>query len=940
MEGEEDPFPWAYHGNIEEAYMQWKWILRRLWRVMKWIWTHLIVTIGTNSDKITKILQELRKKWEESPLKDWGKIFKDQMKPLDKKEFNEFRSRGLQEMLRTQKIASRGYFKIQDMVKQTGITIYGRVLNLCCGRAGWEEFIAPMPQVKYVRSVTLGPGPSTPKHEKLTSVRFEGREKCNFFYGDARQEPPGDYDWILYDGGEDKPDPNEVAQKNHRLLVECVAKHVKPGIKFLWKVLCPWYPETIEYLEKVQNITGKGGFVLCSQSRVSNCELYFVSINRTNLRKQVRALLMVKIDRAILGGEGTTIRPPEEVKVVHKCTTIPGVENLPPISMKVSLDMLGPTIAEPGRSYLHWKSLGVYPYGTTGTAGQSSLPIVAQVMAGARDVIPGLDNWKLTDTTPRGFFKVFKNKVDTSPEEFHNHWPVMKMAYDSLLKWHANFQYHVLTPEEIVGQANPAGAKGVTDGLNYNNVAEFLSLPDWELIVHEVEEALLAGKPMHAVWTTQGKREKKKTGHEAKGSRMIAFLPIPMRIIELKYLGSFMSLVKPEVDQACVGGVGLHDLGERMKRLWKQRGIYDDVAGWDTRVPATMLDLEHYFLQHLVGKERRASSMIRRLYQIYKRPHILIPMEGPYKRSELLEGFGQRMSGSLPTYVMNTKSREALLIAMTATILGMTTDEVVLELNRMGSDNTHVGRLSAMISGDDCNVFMNVDDAAAMSEGFWFTNEMGFIRKDINFLAKTPVQKRMEDMEFCSHRYERVTYYDSYNDRVVDRYMPTRDVSEILAKSSMWLNPKSGEYGELAWMTTQGSNLLVLYHHMRLPRLVGFMYKAIAPDNLLLTGEGPIWKKTPWLKPGKLIDIINEVLFGASTMYPVPGFQVREFRHLGYLSMKREASYIDTSLETNRALAKWKKRAIKTTKHLNHRFGGDTEYLEASGVFSSERPVR
>lgn len=176
-----------------------------------------------------------------------------------------------------------------------------------------------------------------------------------------------------------------------------------------------------------------------------------------------------------------------------------------------------------------------------------------------------------------------------------------------------------------------------------------------------MQKILLENKPIHGIWSTMGKREKKKSPSGPKGSRMIAYLPIPMRLLELKYLGSVINFTKPQHNPMGVGGVGLHDLGERLSRLWVERGMIDDIAGWDTRVSATMLEMELDFIGKCYEGSSEDRKIIENLYKIYKYPHILVPMESDYTRRELLEGFGQHMSGSVVTYGMNTWQSSSLL---------------------------------------------------------------------------------------------------------------------------------------------------------------------------------------------------------------------------------------------------------------------------------------
>lgn len=106
---------------------------------------------------------------------------------------------------------------------------------------------------------------------------------------------------------------------------------------------------------------------------------------------------------------------------------------------------------------------------------------------------------------------------------------------------------------------------------------------------------------------------------------------------------------------------------------------------------------------------------------------------------------------------------------------------------------------------------------------------MAMLRKVIGLLARTPIKHKIEDMEFCSHRYEIVAYYDSYSGKTISRYTQTRDVCEVITKTMNWLGHRGGEYGELGRLSAQGNNLLVNCHYLRLPRLLGMAYKAIAP---------------------------------------------------------------------------------------------------------------
>lgn len=439
--------------------------------------------------------------------------------------------------------------------------------------------------------------------------------------------------------------------------------------------------------------------------------------------------------------------------------------------MSKAIKMLGPTLCEAGRPFLHWKSLAIYPFGPRGTNAQPRMRIAKRLIGDLMDVMPEINQWTLTDTTPVGFNRVFSRKIDTIPVETHQHNDYLEGCYRTLQEYFSScYEHQPMNFEEMKTQANKQGAAGITD--NHQCVKDFLDDPNAEKLIAEVEEALINNQPIHAIWSTMGKLEKKKSPVGSQGSRMVAYLPIATRMVEMKYLGNLVKLTKPDINPAGVGAVGLHDLGERMSRLWKQCGLSDDIAGWDTRVSATMIELEYTFVHNLTKHlNNRTNKIIKRLFQLYKYPHILIPMESDFARSELLEGWGQRLSGSIITYTMNTISRLAVAMTMIGFTFHMTPEEVWVEFLKEG------GRFSAMISGDDCCIFSSKEDAYYLSRAYDVLNNMGMVRKDVPLLTPTTIQKKIEAMEFCSHSYQPVTYYDSEQDLRIVRYMPTRSVA-------------------------------------------------------------------------------------------------------------------------------------------------------------------
>lgn len=90
------------------------------------------------------------------------------------------------------------------------------------------------------------------------------------------------------------------------------------------------------------------------------------------------------------------------------------------------------------------------------------------------------------------------------------------------------------------------------------------------------------------------------------------------------------------------------------------------------------------------------------------------------------------------------------------------------------------------------------------------------------------------------------------------------------------------------------------------------------------------------MREGEILDVINEVLFGEPTQYPIEDFRVRSIRHLGYLRLYKESKYLDLTMEGKTVVMRWKK--ILSTRAINmaRQYGGDISILSYSGVFGLE----
>lgn len=865
----------------------------------------------------------------------WGYAFKSIITRLGASAFDRFKRRGVRKVDKHELVASRGFDKLLEIVSATKVRPKGKVLSLCCGRGGWEQLYAADSEVSHITAVTLGKGPGHEGHEDFTDKWFPGKEKVNLVTSDARDIPLVSHDTLLFDGGESHPDYSVEAKKFNQLFSTAVMRQISQATKhFILKVLTPTHPETIGMLKKIQALTNKGSFYRPTVCRNSTMEMYFVSTKPMDVDNSVKLIVKEFIRRGIENRQLQARKKGPLYTYTREEIRPKPIPLLTPLNMEVSIAELGPPIPEPGRDYNHWESMGVYPIGVAGTSGMRYNKYGLACATRLLSSLPGFDNWKLTDTTPEGFIKVFNQKIDKAPVENHKYEQELMIIYEALAEHFVRrgFKLREMSWEELEIQANKQGAPGhldIKEGIY--SVADFLKLPDWRKRVEACRTALKSGYPIQGIFNSMGKREKKMSSGPAKGSRMIAYLGIAMRLLEMKLFGNLMKLTKPELNRFGVGGLGIHDLGQRIKEIWKGSGFSDDIAAFDTRMSLYMLSLESWFVGKVGGTDDHTN-----MYRLYGFPHILVPVPSPFRRSQLLAGQGQRMSGSQPTYPMNTITRLVLFLLQLGVALGVTKDKLrqfVLDVMNGGAVVEVEGKkvqviVSGCVSGDDANFSSDKWTELIASFGH-VLDEVGFPRKDLTPKQSSPVAYDIMDIEFCSHRYEPISFYDSQSDVTVVKYMPTRDVSQIVAKSLLRVGGSDEkDLDSLGWISAQGNNLCVNYAHLRTCRALGFAYKAVAPPNVILTNKGGFLRPKPWLRTGDLLDIYNEVHFGVSTKYPVDGFKVRSWSHVGYMKPKREVAYDPECFIKKRS--QWRQALYHDVVETIHRegTGGDVTYLE------------
>ncbi|ABI23561.1 polyprotein [Entebbe bat virus] len=811
-----------------------------------------------------------------------GELWKKQLNKMTKKQFESYKKSGIIEVDRTAaqdairrnildgSAVSRGSAKMRWMEERGFVKLAGTVVDLGCGRGGWSYYAASLKAVKKVLAFTLG----TQGHEKplmrttygWNIIRF--KDRVDVF---TLETIPGDT--LLCDIGESSPSIQVEEQRTLKVLMNA-KKWLSEGRyeNFCIKVLCPYTPLVMEEMARLQRVFG-GGLVRVPLSRNSTHEMYWVSGTRTDVVGAVNNVSRVLMRRMLNKPQPPVI---EEDVTLDLGTRLVEHE-LGPISMdaiKERVDLIKNShsqswFQDTEHPYRTWHYLGSYITRGGGTAA-SMLNGVVKLISMPWDSVSAVACMAMTDTTPFGQQRVFKEKVDTKPTEpnetvrnvmrITNEWIFQQLATGK--------RPRMCTREEFIKKVRSHAAVGAyvpelekwSSAADAVNDQEFWDMVDSERALHK------KGKCRTCVYNMMGKREKKPSEFgKAKGSRAIWYMWLGARFLEFEALGFLNEdhWIARRHSRAGVEGIGLQYLGYVLEELEGKKGgkfYADDSAGWDTRITIADLEDEMEIVKYMKPEQRILAEAVMTLAYRHKVVKVERPIPGGRTAMDIIYRQEHRGSGQVVTYAFNT------ITNMKVQLIRMAESEEVLphpdekwteeraDTLRCWLRENGIDRLERMaVSGDDC-VVKPIDDRFATS--LHYLNRMAKIRKDIGEWKPSQPLQNMDEVPFCSHHFHKLRLRDG---RAI--IVPCRDQDELIGRAR--ISPGNG------WMVRETGPLSkayanmwkLFYFHRRDLRLMANAISSAVPVDWVPTGR-TTWSlhgKGEWMTSEDMLEVWNRV---------------------------------------------------------------------------------
>nr|ATY35190.1 polyprotein [Cyclopterus lumpus virus] len=768
-------------------------------------------------------------------------------------------------------VCSRGYHKMNELLRYHDLEISGKILELGCGSGGFTQRMVLEKKVDRIDAISWGPDKKDHNLFELFKKSTPGHGKVRYSVGEAfTNRDFENYDWVVMDIGEQSPD---MARERTRDLwrLDWITKKVIPHAKVIMKILSPTDIDVLRAIPPGYKI------VRLYHSWNSNFEMYMIpgdpSDNITRMNQLLKNL-NIRLQQT-LEGEHVELEA-EQVKlpsVVEKIGTNLGRE-YEDWCLAERLEQL-PALTQVERPKLdHFQYLASFFTEARKLPGTCSNPIIMTFWNGLTKLIPGAGGFTMTDTTHDGSYKMFQKKMDNPPSTDQTYIPELHRVFDKM----SDFLFkrnkpRRLTREEIIQIVrNDAAVGNIHPDIIWPTALEALESESFWKVVEEETHLHSQGKCRYGIFNTMGKREKKDTDGERSGSRIICYLPLVERVIEMDVLGFLNKdhIAGPESLPCGVSGVSPYhypDIFSKKAGLDPETGdmtkavIQDDTAAWDTRVRKDVLHMERDFiLKHTTDPYH--ANLIKTQYKIYGEPILTITRPFTVDRSvvDVLQGYGQRCSGTVVTYAMNTITNACVQTLRFWEAMDVDLEEVL-------NDMPHILN-SMMISGDDMLFMVEPWLAKKLSSSLKVINSLGFPRKGLTTWQESPIITQFDKVYFCSHKF---TIARVAGER---RAFLDKDLFEIIGKTQLVLGGLHSPHEIAGHAKSVAIYMFVTFFHNRAVRKVALAILSALPDELVPMGNvaNPFFLDHSWISNEDLITIFNNV----------HGTHARSYTDIGY----------------------------------------------------------
>lgn len=813
-----------------------------------------------------------------------GMVWKHKLNTMDKAMFNAYKKDGITEVDREPARAamkkgdlvsgwavSRGSAKLRWMHERGFIPLQGTVVDLGCGRGGWSYYAAAQRKVTSVKGLTKG----GPGHEEPVNVQSYGWNLISFRSGvDVFHTDVQPADTLLCDIGESSSDPNLEKTRTLQVLVnfERWLKESKCE-NFCCKVLGPYLPEVMERLDRLTKTYG-GAVIRNPLSRNSTHEMYWVSGAKGNPVNAITTTSRVLLER-MCRRVGKSYWE-EDVNLgtgTRAVTCSAETPDMSKIGRRIELlkkEYRASWFEDPEHPYKTWTYHGSYETKTTGSS-SSMINGVVKEMTHPWDTNPRVTTVCMTDTTPFGQQRVFKEKVDTKAREPSDGTrEVMRIVSKWLTMYIGRTKKpRICTAEEFIAKVNSDAALGTmfdSQG-TWANAREAVQDPRfWQMVARE-RELHLRGQCATCVYNMMGKREKKMTEFgKSKGSRAIWFMWLGARFLEFESLGFLNEdhWLSRENSGGGVEGIGLQYLGyvlRDMAAIPGGRMYADDTAGWDTRITNADLEDEMDILDLMDPHHKKLARNLMDLAYNNKVVRVMRPGKGGKTLMDIISRKDQRGSGQVVTYPLNTWTNLKVQLIRMAEAEGVLDPREVEGITHTTKNslekwltNHGAERLKRVAASGDDVVVKPIDERFASA--LTYLNDMAKTRKDICEWKPSTGWYHWEEVPFCSHHFHQLMLKDGRT-----LVVPCRDQDELIGRARV--SPGAGwTIKETAGLSKAYAQMWLLMHfHRRDLRMAGFAICSAVPAAWVPTGRTSwsLHAKGEWMTTEDMLEVWNRV---------------------------------------------------------------------------------